>query len=85
MRVVADEDAETIAVQGQRETVGQTDLLEHGGVAVQVLGRPKVQGEDRVGGIVDRAVEGHAGAPAFEPGTGAAVGWTRAPMRASLT
>ena len=71
--IVADEDAEAIAVEGQREAVGGADLLEHGGVAVQVLGRPNVQGEDRAGGIVDRAVEGHGRAAAFEPVMGAAV------------
>jgi hypothetical protein len=71
--VVPDEHAEAIAVEGQREAVGRADLLEQGRVAVQILGGPEVQGEDGARGIVDRAVEGHGRAPAFQPVMGAAV------------
>jgi hypothetical protein len=71
--VVADEDAEAIAVEGQGQAVGEADLLEHRRVAMQILGRPEVEGQDGARGVVDRAVEGHRGAPVFEPGMRAAV------------
>ena len=72
--VVADEDAEAIAVEGQR--AGRrwcASVLEHGDVAVQVLGGTEVQGEDGAGGVVDGAEEGHGGPAVFEPGEGTAV------------
>jgi len=73
VRVVAHEDVEAIAVEGQGQAVLGAELVQQGGIAVQVLGRAEVQGEDGRGGVVDGSQERHRGASAFEPVKRAAV------------
>ena len=73
VRVIADEEVDTIAVEGEGSPILSEHLLEDGGVAVQVLGGAEVQGEDGAGGIIDGAVQGHGGAAGLEPGKGAGV------------
>jgi len=68
VRVMADEDVDAIAVEGEGPPILGEHLLEDDGVAVQVLGRAEVQGEHGTGGIIDGAVQGHGGAAGLEPG-----------------
>jgi hypothetical protein len=42
MAIIADEEVEAVPVQGQREAVGGEQLLEERGIAVDVLGGPKL-------------------------------------------
>jgi hypothetical protein len=71
--VVADEEIEAIAVEGQGQAVLREQLLKERGVAVDVLGRPEVQGEDLARGVVDGAEQHELGAAALEPGERTAV------------
>ncbi len=73
VRVITDEEVDAIAVDGEGPPILGEHLLEDGGIAVQVLGGAEVQGEDRTGGIIDGAVQGHGGAPGLKPGKGAGV------------
>jgi hypothetical protein len=56
VRIVADKDGESIAIEGQGQAVGGDELLQQGDVTVQILGGPEVQGEDGAGGVVDGAM-----------------------------
>ncbi len=73
VRVIADQDVDAIAVEGEGPPILGAHLLEDGGVAVQVLGGAEVQGEYGTGGIIDGAVQGHGGAAGLEPGKGAGI------------
>jgi hypothetical protein len=63
--IVADEDAEVIAVEGQREAVGRAEGGEQGRVAVQVLRGAEVEREAGAGGVVDGPTEGQRRAARF--------------------
>jgi hypothetical protein len=73
VRVIADEDVDAIAVEGEGPPILGEHLLEDDGVAVQVLGGAEVQSEHGTGGIIDGAVQGHGRAAVREPGKGAGV------------
>jgi len=53
--VIADEDAEAIAIEAHRQAVGRGEAAEEGEIAVQILRGPEVEREDRPRGIVDGA------------------------------
>ena len=72
MGIVADEDAEAIAVEGHGQAVPRGQLLEQREIAMQVLGGPEVEREDGAGGIVDGA-EQEQGCPRAQPVERAAV------------
>src|SRR5213593_92475 len=71
--VVADEEVEAVAVEGERQAVLGEELVEQGGVAMDVFGGAEVQGEDLRGRIVDGAEEHEGRRRGAEPGEGAAV------------
>ena len=53
--VVADEQIQAIAVDGEWQPVLGEDVAKERGIAMDVLGRPKLQRQDLAGGIVDGA------------------------------
>ena len=55
--VVADEDAEAIAVEGHRQPVARGETPEQGEIAVEILRGPEVQRQDGARRIVDGAEE----------------------------
>ncbi|PYN30833.1 MAG: hypothetical protein DME01_25670, partial [Candidatus Rokuibacteriota bacterium] len=63
VRIVAHQEIEPIAVEGQRQAVAREQPLEQRGVAVDVFGRAKVQGEDLGGGVVDGPEQHELGPP----------------------
>ena len=65
--VVADEDAEAIAVEGHRQPVARGEPPEQGEIAVQILGGPEVQGQDGARRIVDGAEQAVQRRPRAEP------------------
>ena len=73
VRIVAHEEIKPIAVERQRQAVAREQLLKQRGVAVDVFGRAKVQGEDLRGGVVDGPEQHELGPPGLEPGEGAAI------------
>ena len=58
VRIVAHEDSEAIAVEGQGQAVGGAERVQQGGIAVQVLGGTEGQGQAGAGGVVDGAMQG---------------------------
>ncbi|MGH7326110.1 MAG: hypothetical protein ACREJ9_15905 [Candidatus Rokuibacteriota bacterium] len=73
MRVVADEEVEAIAVEGQGQTVVDEQVLKEGGVAVDIFGGAEVQGEDLGGGVVHGPEERELRSAVPEPCERAAV------------
>jgi hypothetical protein len=51
----AHQDIDPVAVEGDRHADSGEDLLQQGGVAMQVFGGAKVQGDDFRRGVVDGA------------------------------
>src|SRR5215470_6775388 len=49
----ADEDVDAIAIEGHGQAAGGEDLVQQRSVAVEVFGRPEVQGDDRGRRIID--------------------------------
>ena len=78
--VIADKDAEVIAVQGHGQAHARGELAEQREIAVQVLGRAEVHGHDGARGVVDGAEQEERGAGA-EPVELAAVDEDEAPHR----
>ena len=64
MRVVPDEDAEAIPVEGHGQPVPCSEAAQQGEIAVQVFGGAEVEGHDGARRIVDGAEEEDAGAGA---------------------
>ena len=73
MGVIADEDVDAIAIEGERQAILREQLLEDDGVAVQILRGTEVQGQHGVGRVVDGAVQAHRGPAGAEPGKGTGI------------
>src|SRR5437899_2095122 len=71
--IIALEEAEAIAVERHGDPVLSARLPQHGGVAVEILGGPKPEGERDGGGIVDEPMQGGRRPAVLEPGEGAGV------------
>src|SRR5438876_211441 len=69
--IIALEEAEAIAVERHGDPVLSARLPQHGGVAVEILGGPKPEGERDGGGIVDEPMQGGRRPAVLEPGEGA--------------
>ena len=54
-------------------SVGDEELAEEGGVAVEILGGTEAERPDRAGGVIDRPKQRELRAAGFEPGEGTAV------------
>jgi hypothetical protein len=65
--VVAEKHVEPVAVKGQRHAVLGRDGGQQGGVAVQILRGPEVEGEHGAGGVVDGPVQAHGRPAPLEP------------------
>ena len=81
MGIVAHQDIEAIAVEGQRQAVLSEHALQERGVAVHIFGRPEVQGQDLAGGIIDGPQQHQRGPAPLEPREGAAVDLHEGPAR----
>src|SRR5437867_9756150 len=57
----------------RRDPIVPARLPEHGGVAVEIFGRAKPEGERDGGGIVDEPMQGGRRPAVLEPGEGAGV------------
>jgi hypothetical protein len=68
VRIIADEDAEAIAVEAHRQPGALGEETQEREIAVQILGGPEVEREDGPRGIVDGAEQeqGRAGAEPIE-------------------
>ena len=73
MGIIADEDVDAIAIEGERQAILREQLLEDDGVAVQILRGAEVQGQHGVGGVVDGAMQGHRRPAGAEPGKGTGI------------
>jgi hypothetical protein len=73
MRIAPDEDRGAIAVAGNGQASGGEDCLEDDGIAVQVLGRAKVEGQHVPARVIDRAMQGQGRLGGPQPGRGTAV------------
>jgi len=71
--IVAPEEIEAIAVERHGDPIVPARLPEHGGVAVEIFGRAKPEGERDGGGIVDEPMQGGRRPAVLEPGEGAGV------------
>jgi len=71
--VVADEEVQAIAIDGERQAVPGEDVAKEAGIAVNILGGAKLQGEDLRGGVIDGAEQNELGAARLEPREGTAV------------
>jgi hypothetical protein len=71
--IIASEEAEAIAVQRHRDAVLPARLRQHGGVAVEIFGGPKPEGERDGGGIIDEPMQGGGRPAVLEPSKGAGV------------
>jgi hypothetical protein len=73
MAIVADEQVQPVAIDGQGQAMGGEQLLEQRGIAVDVLSRAELQGQDLARRVVDGAQEHERRPLGAEPGKGAAV------------
>jgi hypothetical protein len=73
VRVVADQDVDAVAVEGQGHAMRHADLAEYDRVAMQVLGRPKRHAHDRARRVIDRSDQREGGSALLEPGKRAGV------------
>jgi hypothetical protein len=71
--VIADEDVDAVAVDGQGQPEPRQHLVKHGGVAMQILGRTEGEADDLARGVIDGAHQGELGAARFQPGEGTGV------------
>src|SRR5216110_3802295 len=71
MGIVADEQIQAIAVDGQGEPMRGEHGAKECRIAMDVLGGPELQGQDLRGGVIDRAEQHKLWAPVLEPGEGA--------------